>query len=89
MEKVFIYCEKMFFVENGTDYSAAIDNGKIFVFRSQEDAYLHLKREVEKYRDNNPGVRKSRFASENNFGIVLKSSDGRRYVFEIIGKDLY
>lgn len=91
MKKVFIYFEKFFYVENGVDIMAALDDDKVKIFCSKDEALDYLKKNVEICRDLNPGVRKFRFADNNRFCVTLKSPfrGNKRFVFEIIGKDLY
>lgn len=86
--KVFIYFEKFFYIENGVDIMAALDDDKVKTFFSKDDALAHLKKNVETCRDLNPGVRKSRFANKNCFGVTLTAADHRRFVFEIISQDV-
>ena len=88
MKKVFIVCEKYFFLMNGYDYAAAINDDKIVCFKNREDAVEHMKRETEKLRDiHGESVVKVERSKGGGYNQV-RLNDGCRYVVQIIEKNL-
>lgn len=80
--KVFILIPKTFFVECGVDFAAAIDNTKVKVFRTREEAEIFRSELFESWK----AIFKERVVKEDTASdtISFQIIDGSRFVFEIL-----